>query len=227
MKRIFSFLLFLSASLAVSQLSAQSIDRSFVFVDDNGTEIADGATVVCNNVEMFEEGVEVIYSGISVKRTDDATAEHLCVHYTISRLDNGSYQLCFPITCAKQETTGTFVTSIGKLMTNPQSIQSEWFPTADGSCIVNLNIEVMAQVPGSFPPQYQHKADGPSLTLQFEKGGSLAGDVNGDGNVNVSDINVIIQMILSGNGGTQGDVNGDGNVNISDINAVIGLILNH
>ena len=53
----------------------------------------------------------------------------------------------------------------------------------------------------------------------------LKGDVNGDGEVNIADINAVIDMILSGRSDTSGDVNGDGEVNIADINAVVDLIL--
>ena len=55
----------------------------------------------------------------------------------------------------------------------------------------------------------------------------ISGDVNGDGMVNISDINVIIQIILSGNINPAGDINGDGMVNISDVNLVIAAILNN
>lgn len=56
---------------------------------------------------------------------------------------------------------------------------------------------------------------------------SLRGDVNGDGVVNISDINLIINMILSGTFNAKGDVNSDGVVNITDINAVINIILSN
>ena len=52
------------------------------------------------------------------------------------------------------------------------------------------------------------------------------GDVNHDLEVNISDVNAVINMILSGNDNTSAaDVNGDGEVNISDINALIDIIL--
>ena len=54
---------------------------------------------------------------------------------------------------------------------------------------------------------------------------TLKGDVNGDGEVNIADINAIIDMILSGASNIVGDVNSDGEVNIADINAVIDIIL--
>ena len=55
----------------------------------------------------------------------------------------------------------------------------------------------------------------------------VPGDVNGDGDVNIGDINALISIILGGEDNTEGrsDVNGDGDVNIGDINAVIAIIL--
>ena len=55
---------------------------------------------------------------------------------------------------------------------------------------------------------------------------ALTGDVNGDGEVNIADVNAIIEMILTGNMHPEGDVNGDTEINIADVNAVIGIILN-
>ena len=51
------------------------------------------------------------------------------------------------------------------------------------------------------------------------------GDVNSDGEVNISDVNALIDMILSEDSDAAGDVNGDGEINISDVNAVIDIIL--
>ena len=50
--------------------------------------------------------------------------------------------------------------------------------------------------------------------------------MNGDGEVNIADVNALIDMILSGNHSAAGDVNGDGEVNIADVNALIDMILN-
>ena len=53
------------------------------------------------------------------------------------------------------------------------------------------------------------------------------GDVNRDLEVNISDVNAVIDMILRGNtSSSAADVNGDGEINISDINALIDIILN-
>ena len=53
----------------------------------------------------------------------------------------------------------------------------------------------------------------------------VKGDVNGDGEVGIADINAIITMILTSNPTAAGDVNGDNEVTIADVNAVIGIIL--
>ena len=65
------------------------------------------------------------------------------------------------------------------------------------------------------------------FTLYYnEDPDTLPGDVNGDGQVNISDVNAIINLILSGKMDANGDVNGDGQINISDVNAIISIILN-
>ena len=61
--------------------------------------------------------------------------------------------------------------------------------------------------------------------MQGEQHPGIKGDVNGDGAVNIADINEVIDMILSGTFKAIGDVNGDGSVNIGDINALIAIIL--
>ncbi len=57
--------------------------------------------------------------------------------------------------------------------------------------------------------------------------GSLTGDVNGDGKVNVSDVSALINMIMGLTAMNQAaaDVNGDGKVNVSDVSALINIIL--
>ena len=55
----------------------------------------------------------------------------------------------------------------------------------------------------------------------------LRGDVNGDGEVNIADINALIDIILTGEATTNpaADVNEDAEINIADINALIDIIL--
>ena len=73
---------------------------------------------------------------------------------------------------------------------------------------------------------YAHIDEGPSNPGYFtEKGKMIPGDLNGDGAVNIADVNAVIDIILRGSAQLSGDVNGDGAVNITDINAIIDIIL--
>lgn len=54
---------------------------------------------------------------------------------------------------------------------------------------------------------------------------AITGDVNGDGEVGIADVNSLINMILNDTFDAAGDVNGDGEVGLADINELIGIIL--
>jgi hypothetical protein len=52
------------------------------------------------------------------------------------------------------------------------------------------------------------------------------GDVDGDGNINISDVTALIDILLRGGEASAGaDVDGDGQVNISDVTALIDRLL--
>lgn len=227
MKKFFTLLFGLC--LSIGSLQAQEIDESFVFMDEEGEIIPNGATVVRNVAEPYDDASEVIYSGISVLNVG-GSPDYIKMTYVIERIDNGTYQICFPSTCNMQTVTGTYQTGVGQLMADLQDIQSEWFPVADGECIVTLTIELFTKQ-GLFPPSYVHKAFGPTITLHFIKGEipnpGKPGDVNGDGEVNIADVNAVIDMILTQVIDKAGDVNEDGEVNIADVNSLIDMILNN
>lgn len=61
----------------------------------------------------------------------------------------------------------------------------------------------------------------------FKKNETPPGDANGDGEVNITDISSLIDVIASGEFSSAYDVNDDGEINIADINAIINIILSH
>ena len=63
--------------------------------------------------------------------------------------------------------------------------------------------------------------------FQIGYGTSLVGDVNGDGNVDISDVVALVNIILSdGTDETNSaDVNGDDKIDISDVVALVNIIL--
>ena len=60
---------------------------------------------------------------------------------------------------------------------------------------------------------------------------TLKGDVNGDGKVDVEDVNAVINIILELKSAKDykgvADVTGDGKVDVEDVNAIINIILTH
>ena len=77
---------------------------------------------------------------------------------------------------------------------------------------------------------YAHIDGGPSNPGYFtDKNAGQRGDVNGDGNVNISDVTSLIDYLLTGNASglnlSNADSNTDGNVNISDVTALIDYLL--
>lgn len=76
--------------------------------------------------------------------------------------------------------------------------------------------------------EYTITFDPENLVFKFEGAADIKGDVNGDGEVDVTDINCIVNVIL----GTatketypKADVNGDGDIDVTDVNALINIIL--
>lgn len=61
--------------------------------------------------------------------------------------------------------------------------------------------------------------------LGYEENPSLPGDVNGDGTVDIADVNVVINAMLGKEENACADVNADGTVDIADVNAVINFML--
>jgi len=63
------------------------------------------------------------------------------------------------------------------------------------------------------------------ITVYGRSNEELWGDVNGDGEVNIADVNAVIDFIQGYSNNPKCDVNGDEEVNIADINAVISIII--
>ena len=58
---------------------------------------------------------------------------------------------------------------------------------------------------------------------------AVRGDINGDGVVDVSDVNIAIDIVLgkdsNDNYGGRADLDGNGIVDVSDVNALIDIVL--
>ena len=92
--------------------------------------------------------------------------------------------------------------------------------------VLNDGLKITKPVGGYFNNNAVCDASG-KIATNVTIGGSLVGDVNGDGKVNVSDVSALINMILGLTtvDEARADVNGDIRVNVSDVAALINIIL--
>ena len=138
---------------------AQDSD-SFQFVDQSGNMVVNGSTVTLSDLKEDLFLGNFISSGLSVKNMSETSAKVRIV-YDITTLDNGSFQICFPINCMSRFETGSYTTTADDMNGGEQrDLQCEWFPTAYGICQVRLSIEIL----NAFS---QKTADGSTVTLVF------------------------------------------------------------
>ena len=68
------------------------------------------------------------------------------------------------------------------------------------------------------------------VSMQFSNSGAptaLKGDINNDGNVDVSDVTTMVSLVLAAEGNLEiCDVNEDGKIDVSDVTAITNIILN-
>ena len=92
--------------------------------------------------------------------------------------------------------------------------------------VLNDGLKITEPAGGYFNNNAVYDASG-NLATNVTIGGSLVGDVNGDGAVNVSDVTTLVNMILFviPKDMTRGDIDGNGIVNVSDVTALVNIIL--
>ena len=92
------------------------------------------------------------------------------------------------------------------------------------SCIDSCeNAEIIIQM-----SENDYFGDAPDMgAFEFEGSTVIAGDLNGDGDLNIMDVIVLVNIILGyADPVDSGDLNADGNVNIMDVVALVQIILN-
>ena len=219
--------------LTLFGLSASGQLTTFEFVDSDGNVVPDGTTLTLTEVTEEEdfgtgEFYQVMYAGLSVRNTTGTQAA-LRVLADVTRLDGGTYQLCFPINCMSTTETGLLTTESGMLPANAvQGLLTEWFPAGEGGCDVSVKIQVMNAI-GQFPNvRYTPLGDGPTVTLHFRNGitDAVAGDLDGNGVVDVDDLNILINIMLGkAERIAESDINGDTNVDVDDMNIILNTML--
>lgn len=167
------FLLFFWMSL--TGILCGFADSAIVFVDADGQEVKDGATLTVNTATQDEFGEILMLSGLSIKNVSDE-AVSASIHVNIKSISNGKLQICFPTACIAKDAACTFVTNGVELAAGAvRDLQTEWLPTEDGKCVVTYQIELMKQTV-EFPPEFESLGMGPTVTVEYVYG--KGGDVD-------------------------------------------------
>ncbi len=96
-----------------------------------------------------------------------------------------------------------------------------------GSGIVHLDAKLSANPGADRAAQVELSFPGAKLVYTIQQSGNgIKGDINGDGVVDIADVNILIDMILNQpDDPKQADLNGDGTIDIADANIAIDIVL--
>lgn len=171
MKKFYLFALAFALGTQVSLAQdAEDVDDTFCFVKADASVVENGSTVTLTELTVEDDGFgdvnRMMKSGLFVHNNyGDA---NLKVKYNIRRIDNGNFQICFPMNCTTKDAVGEYETPGGSLAGDEtRDMQTEWLPTGDGECIVDVKLVVCDAVKQGIITNYYDLADGPSITLHF------------------------------------------------------------
>lgn len=162
MKKLFTsvMMLLLATSFAFAQ------DEALVrFVDEAGNVYADGSTIDITEGEDDGWGGMMFPTGLYV---ENIAGEDLYVgsDYEIVSIPNGSFQFCFPKTCANKSQKGSYTTEQGVLETDAKKdLQAEWLPEAYGTCTVIIQINLYTF--NAITKKYNLDERGPKITVNM------------------------------------------------------------
>jgi hypothetical protein len=156
--------------------------------------------------------------------------ERIVVGDGVKHIADSAFFFCSGL---KHVTLGTGLRSIGKKVffmcdaIDTLACRAMTPPVVDGTTAF-FTYKSLLMVPEGSETDYQKADVWKKFTniVGVDFGIVITGDVNGDREVNIADVNGMIDVILFGlDAGEEADVNGDGEINIADINALIDIIL--
>lgn len=186
MKKIFTLCLALFSAAATFAQEAKDI---FEFVDKDGKTIPSGSVLTVNTIEKDPfGGSAMISSGVYVNQLvgkgEDTYATNLDINLT--RIDNGSFNSCFPITCKPVKSTGPFYTQKGFMENN--SLKTEWLPDDKGTAtaVITLNAYKAEMKKGGISYTYTKIGECSTITVNFVNDPTGISSIGADGNATVA-----------------------------------------
>ena len=138
-------------------------------------------------------------------------------------LDYATLQGCTNTLTVKVLCNGV-TTTLGTITLNGTSNDFVW-KSAEWDLSAYADMDIQLEITGTVASHAAVIID----NIQVTSTGGLVGDVNGDGNIDVEDVNALINVILeiipASSLSGKADVNGDGTTDIEDVNTLNNLIL--
>lgn len=178
MKKIFTIAMALLMGFSMAYAQDDELDDTFTFQDADGNVIENGATVTATGVTTDAFGSTMIKSGVYVKN-NYGTVSGVRATATVVSMDNGQVQYCFPMTCYYLDKPMVKVSSGSINGDEVKDIQTEWMPTADGTCTMTLKLETAEWNASKFAIG-DVIGEGPTITIKFVYGTASVNNVNAD-----------------------------------------------
>ena len=190
--------------------------------------LGEGAFLYANNLKHIELGGNLeqlndyLLAGTGIEGGIDLTGVETIGDYALYNVSS--------LSVVELPATVTWLGSYAMAgMTGMTSISSEAseVPLLGEHVWLGVN---QSQIPITVPKSSLNMYKAADQWKEFRYGPSwLKGDVNGDGEVNIADINALIEVILTKRADAElmrrADVNEDNEINLADINALIDIIL--
>ena len=167
--------------------------------------------------------------------TIPATVTHDGVEYQVTTLAPSAFDGCSSISCIKIEAV---IQSLGQYVFYDCSSMKELYlyntttpPTFDVDTdaipyVFNEVTECILYVPAGSKDAYEASPWADYFTImELDGTPQLTGDVNGDGEVNISDVTNLVNMVLAGGYSDAANINGDEFVNVTDVTLLVDIIL--
>lgn len=177
--------------------SYAQVDNTFSFVDKDGKEVKSGTVMTVNTIEEDPiSGEDMIPTGLYVKNNTNER-RGVGALFNIKKMDNGSFQICFPMLCMTGINVCGMDRTKGGTMNAGQvkTLGAEWFPVADGVCEVEFKLEsyIINKGMGGLESLEREEEEDmeypmPSVTVNFVKGATAINGIKDSENVEVTGI---------------------------------------
>ncbi len=183
-----------------------STNSSFLMIEEGGSVTIDGENSGTLTIEHTTQGnypMFNMYKNTSVTIKDVPAINITCGHSVMygSINSGGTAKL-------------TINNSTGKFVSTKQTN-----PIIGIASLTLVGTELVAGNDASRTPYTS------GTRFEFKATGTNVLDVNGDGNVNVADVNYVLKLIMNEQYESKADVNADNAVNVADVNVILNYIL--